>query len=117
MRVSVEQVTSRVVPRDAYVMIETNRYPVPYTWVGQTVEVRITSGEIAFISSGHEPVRHVRVSGKYKHALWSGPRRELPHASVPAGDAPPISLVCNASLLAIVMCCQFRRLGGSSGPG
>jgi transposase len=86
---TVERMASRVVPRDALVMIETNRYPVPYTWVGHQVEVRITSGEVIFRAHGDDPVRHIRISGKYKRAVWNGPRREIPRPSAPGGSAPP----------------------------
>ena len=60
-----ERVESRVVPRDSYVAVEANRYPVPLEWAGQTVEVRIQSEEVWITLSGAEPVRHARLAGKH----------------------------------------------------
>jgi hypothetical protein len=42
-----EEVVVRRVPRDAYVAVETKRYPVPFTWAGHDVTVRLLGGEVA----------------------------------------------------------------------
>ena len=68
-----ERVESRVVPRDGYVAVETNRYPVPLEWAGQRVEVRIQREEIWIGWTEAEPVQHARLSGKHKVARWNGP--------------------------------------------
>lgn len=85
-----ERVESRVVPRDAYVAVEANRYPVPLEWAGERVEVRIHGEEVWITLPGAEPVRHARLSGKHQVARWNGPPRRLPvrgTSSAPAG--PP----------------------------
>jgi hypothetical protein len=73
-----ERITTRRVPKDAYVSMETNRYPVPYEWVGREVVVR-RAGEEVILHCGEEPpIRHPRVEGKYKLAPWNGEPRKLP---------------------------------------
>jgi hypothetical protein len=73
-----ERVESRVVPRDGYVAVETNRYPVPLEWAGQRVEVRIQGEEIWLRLADGEPVQHTRLSGKHQVARWNGPARLVP---------------------------------------
>jgi len=85
-----ERVESRVVPRDGYVAVETNRYPVPLEWAGQRVEVRIQREEIWIRWAEAEPVQHARLCGKHKVARWNGPPRQVParrSSTSPAG--PP----------------------------
>ena len=41
-----ERIESRRVPRDAYVAVDANRYPVPLEWAGCKVEVHIQAEEI-----------------------------------------------------------------------
>lgn len=85
-----ERVESRVVPRDGYVAVETNRYPVPLEWAGQRVEVRIQREEIWIRWGEAEPVRHARLSGKHQVARWNGSPRRVPvrrSSTSPAG--PP----------------------------
>lgn len=84
-----ERVESRVVPRDGYVAVEANRYPVPLDWAGQRVEVRILAGELWITRAGADPVRHVRLQGKHQVARWEGPPRSLPvRGAVPPVGAP-----------------------------
>jgi len=80
-----ERVESRVVPRDGYVAVEANRYPVPLDWAGQRVEVRLLAEELWITRTGADPVRHVRLQGKHQVARWEGPPRRLP----PRGGVPP----------------------------
>jgi hypothetical protein len=70
-----ERVTSRIVPADTYVAIETNRYPVPTDWVGGTVQVRILAREVVIERTGYDPVRYVRLEGKHLVAPWTGDPR------------------------------------------
>jgi transposase len=79
-----ERVESRVVPRDSYVAVEANRYPVPLEWAGRTVEVRIQAEEVWITLAGAEPTHHVRLEGKHQVARWNGPPRHCP----PRGAAP-----------------------------
>jgi transposase len=73
-----ERVESRVVPRDSYVAVAANRYPVPLEWAGETVQVRIQSEQVWITLPGAEPVRHARLEGKHQVARWNGPPRRLP---------------------------------------
>ena len=36
-----ERLVIRRVPTDCYVAVETNRYPVPFTWAGRDIEVQV----------------------------------------------------------------------------
>ena len=85
-----ERVESRMVPRDGYVVVETNRYPVPLDWVGQRVEVRIQREAIWIHGKPVEPVQHVRLIGKYQVARWNGAPRQVPprRAARPAAGPP-----------------------------
>src|SRR5206468_4079623 len=84
-----EEVIVRRVPRDAYVAIETNRYPVPYTWAGRDVTVRLLGGEIVLHLGGGQPVMHERVDGKHCVARLKGPPPPVPKS--PEGEVvhPP----------------------------
>lgn len=83
-----ERVESRVVPRDGYVAIDANRYPVPLEWAGSTVEVRIQAEEIWLQRPGVDPIRHVRLTGKHQVARWNGPARRMPRRE-PEGEVGP----------------------------
>src|SRR6185436_10478729 len=65
-----ERVENRIVPRDGYVAVAANRYPVPLEWAGSTVEVRIQSEEIWLHRPGVDPIRHDRLPGKHQVARW-----------------------------------------------
>ena len=84
-----ERVESRVVPRDGYVAVETNRYPVPLEWVGQKVEVRIQQEEIWLRWEQAEPVQHARLCGKHQVARWNGSPRSVPVARAAKAPAGP----------------------------
>lgn len=83
-----EKVESRRVPKDAYVAVETNRYPVPFEWAGQDVTVRILFEEIVVHGADGAAVRHRRLTGRHQLARWEGPPRRLP-ARVPAARPEP----------------------------
>ena len=84
-----ERVVNRIVPRDGYVAIDTNRYPVPLDWVGVELEVRILPQEIVLHAAGHEAIRHERLVGKHLVARWDGEPRRVPAASVSRVEGPP----------------------------
>lgn len=84
-----ERVVFRIVPRDAYVAVEANRYPVPFEWIGQRITVRILSEEVVFSADGQEPLTHPRLSGKHALAPWRGERRRLKRQVLSVVDAPP----------------------------
>jgi transposase len=84
-----ERVESRIVPRDGYVAVDANRYPVPLGWAGRAVEVRILAEEVVVLWHGADPVRHARLAGKHQVARWHGPPREAPRApGLPLGGPP-----------------------------
>ena len=72
--------SDRIVPRDGYVALETNRYPVPLSWAGHTVGCIFWPRRSCLGSAGEEPVRHGRLVGKHQVARWSGPPRSSPAA-------------------------------------
>ena len=84
-----ERLESRVVPRDGYVAVDTNRYPVPLGWVGHQVGVHIRVDEVVVRLDGEEPVHHPRLEGKHEIARWRGePRRAAAMARL-APEGPP----------------------------
>ena len=76
-------------PRDGYVAVEANRYPVPLEWASQRVEVRVLAGELWITRAAADPVRHVRLQGKHQVARWEGPPRRLPARGVVPPAGPP----------------------------
>jgi transposase len=73
-----ERVVTRLVPRDCFVAVEANRYPVPLDWSGSAVEVHLQSEEILITKADSDPVRHRRLAGKHQVARWEGPPRSMP---------------------------------------
>jgi transposase len=84
-----EEVVVRRVPRDAYVAVETNRYPVPFTWAGHDVTVRLLGGEVAIHLDADQAVTHERLPGKHSVARWNGPPRVLPSGAKGSAPQPP----------------------------
>ena len=84
-----ERVVIRRVPSDCYVAVETNRYPVPFEWVGRDVEVQILSEQLVIRSDTADPVRHDRIAGSYQLARWKGEPRQLGKALSASLLGPP----------------------------
>lgn len=82
-----ERRETRRVDSDGTVVVDTNRYPVPYTWIGATVMIERRETEILFEHDG-TTLRYARIDGRYRTAPWAGAPRALPCA-VRAADAPP----------------------------
>ena len=104
-----ERLVVRRVPSDCYVAVETNRYPVPFTWAGRDIEVRILAGEVVLTSAGDNPVRHARIDGSHQVARWRGaPRRIVkgPHSN---GSVPPRLDPVHATTLGEVEIRSLRR--------
>lgn len=78
--------TSRRVSRDAFVEVETNRYPVPYDWCQAQVSVEMTPSEIRVGHQNNPPLLYERELGRHRVIGWQGVPRVLP-AHV-AGDKP-----------------------------
>lgn len=84
-----ECIETRRVPNDAYVAVETNRYPVSFDWVGREVEVHLLCERIEIRSGAGEPVSYVRLEGKYKKARWQGSARVVPKRDAVGASGPP----------------------------
>jgi transposase len=84
-----EEVAVRRVPRDAYVAVEANRYPVPFTWAGRDVTVRLLAEQVVLHLDGDEAVTHERLAGKHQVARWNGPPRPLPKSLRGEMEHPP----------------------------
>jgi len=84
-----EQVLVRRVPRDGFVAVETNRYPVPFAWAGRDVTVRLVEQQVVIHGEEAETVTHPRLEGKHQVARWNGPPRQLPAGVREAGSQPP----------------------------
>jgi len=90
-----ELVVTRRVPKDALVAVETNRYPVPFEWVGQDVTVRILYEEVVLHGPDERLVRHSKLTGRHQVARWVGEPRRLQsrntvHRTPPSSD--PLAL-------------------------
>ncbi len=84
-----ERVESRIVPRDGFVAVESNRYPVPLAWAGREVAVQIRAEEVVIGGEQLEPVRHGRLAGKHQVARWSGLPRRVERRDTAPGEGPP----------------------------
>jgi transposase len=84
-----ERWETRIVPKDAFVAVETNRYPVPFDWVGKKVEVQILAEEVAIFDGEADPVRHRRLEGKHQVLWWSGRARPREARKRPPAQPPP----------------------------
>ena len=94
-----ERVVVRRVPPDCYVAVETNRYPVPFDWVGHDIEVQILATEVVLRHAGDDPVQHKRIDGSHQVARWRGsPRRILQGQAAAAGGPPRLDPLYPAPL-------------------
>jgi len=84
-----ERLEHRIVPRDTYVVVETNRYPAPVEWVGDRVEVRVLADRILISNGTGEPLDYPRLKGKYSTAGWSGSPRSWPGQRAASVVKPP----------------------------
>lgn len=84
-----ERFVSRIVPRDGYVAVDANRYPVPLDWAGHRVEVQILAETVVLCRPEMEPIRHARLSGKHQVGRWSGAPRVVPQSTSTPVEGPP----------------------------
>jgi hypothetical protein len=81
---------TRVVADDFLVSFATNRYSVPFTLIGQTVEVVRRAGELLISHRGRPVACHPEIDGKYQvrvlpeHGPGAVARTQRQHRSVPA---------------------------------
>lgn len=87
---AVERVVMRRVSKDAFVDLDTNRYPVPFEWTDQTVTVCMVGEQIAVHREGELPVVYPRIEGRHQVARWNGPPRTIARRELArAVDGPP----------------------------
>jgi len=84
-----ERVESRIVPRDGYVALGGNRYPVPLCWAGFQVRVQVLADEVVIAHGEEESIRHGRLAGKHQVARWHGPPRALARREPWDASGPP----------------------------
>ena len=80
----------RQVGTDAYVAIETNRYPVPYGWCRAEVEVQLSETEVRIVHD-KEWIAYEREAGRHRVVHWDGAPRRAERSDRPApmaGDPP-----------------------------
>ena len=87
-----ERLETRIVPRDGYVAILANRYPVPLTWAGSQLQVQVRAEEVVLIHGEETPIRHARLEGKHQVARWTGPPRRPPRPERPMDLSGPPQL-------------------------
>src|SRR5207247_7079067 len=59
----------RIVAEDYLVSVDTNRYSVPFTLIGQTVEVRRRAGQLVIVHRGARVAEHPELPGRYQLRL------------------------------------------------
>jgi transposase len=84
-----ERVVIRRVPADCFVVVETNRYPVPFEWAGRDVEVQLLAEEIVIRNEPALPVRYERIQGRHQVARWQGEPRRVGRGLRATGGSPP----------------------------
>ena len=90
-----EAVQRRIVAEDYLVSFETNRYSVPFRFIGQEVEVRRQRGQLEIRHRGSVVVTHTLLTGKYQVSILPehgpGPiaRTQRSVRSTPAPPTPP----------------------------
>ncbi len=78
----------RRVSSDAFVEVDTNRYPVPYEWCRGPVEVELTETHVRIIHAG-EPLVYERESERHRVVRWEGAPRSMPRHGRPDPPAEP----------------------------
>lgn len=77
--------TTRRVSRDAFVEVETNRYPVPFAWCRAEVLVELFATEVRIVHEG-EPLAYEREPERHRVIHWQGAPRTMPRQT--AGPSP-----------------------------
>jgi len=91
-----ERYETRIVPSDAYVSVDTNRYPVPFEWVGREVSVHILATQVVIGSDGcpESPVRHPRLEGRHQVLRHTGTIRAIQQRGRRPLGPPRLDPVC-----------------------
>jgi transposase len=69
---------SRRVSHDAFVEVETNRYPVPFVWCRAQVSVELTPAEVRIVHEAEPPLIYERESARHRVIRWLGVPRAMP---------------------------------------
>lgn len=116
-----ERLAQRIVPRDGYVAFDTNRYPVPFEWIGQQVEVHCLGGlggELIVRLNGEEAIRHVQLAGRHQVARWQREPRRVPNPATLAQEPPrldPAYLAATGEIeVRSLACYEALSQGGAS---
>jgi transposase len=84
------RMTKRRVSRDAFVEVETNRYPVPFGWCQAEVSVELTPSEVRVVHEDEPPLLYEREPGRHRVVRWQGvPRTMPPNTSADSPADPP----------------------------
>ena len=59
----------RKVPNDARVCFKSNRYSVPWQFIGRQIEARVEGDEVALLHDGREIARHELLSGRFQERV------------------------------------------------
>lgn len=79
---------SRRVSHDAFVEVETNRYPVPFGWCRAEVSVELTPTEVRIVHEA-EPIVYEREMERHREIRWQGAPRVVPRDTAGATPADP----------------------------
>lgn len=79
---------SRRVSHDAFVEVETNRYPVPFGWCRAEVCVELTPTEVRILHEA-EPIVYERELERHRQIRWQGAPRAIPREAAIGTPADP----------------------------
>lgn len=79
---------NRRVSHDAFVEVETNRYPVPFGWCRAEVCVELTPTEVRIVHEA-EPIVYERELERHREIRWQGLPRAVPPGAVGGTAADP----------------------------
>jgi transposase len=80
---------NRRVSRDAFVEVQTNRYPVPFGWCHGQVSVELTPSEVRVVHEGELPLVFAREAGRHRVIHWQGASRAMPRQAARDNPADP----------------------------
>jgi transposase len=80
---------NRRVSRDAFVEVETNRYPVPFEWCHAHVSVELTASQVRLAHGGEPALVFEREPGRHRVIRWQGSPRAMPPQAASDNPADP----------------------------
>jgi hypothetical protein len=89
----IEADITRIVPSDALVVFKTNRYSVPWRYVGKVVVLKECGERLEIFSGGAPIANHPILAGRYQQNIISGHYEGLPQPTHPkASEALPVEV-------------------------